>query len=119
MTKKEYLVQVTEREIEQEKVSEVEKLYKAKLPDTVQKIVSYAGKSIFFDDGVRTLSYDEIVDAEKDLHVNFSENGIIPLFDNGENDFIVYHLHDQVWSMFNIIDESIFMKRTSLEMLLK
>ena len=42
----------------------------------------------------------------------------IPLIDCGENDFIVYHFVDKIWSKFNIIDETVF-KKNSLKELLK
>ena len=61
------------------------------------------------------LSYAEIVDAEKQLHVAFKDKGMIPLIDCGENDFIVYHFEKEIWSKFNIVDETVFAKRNSVE----
>ncbi len=118
MTKKEYIQELAGYTVDSVQVTKIEKQYNALLPDMIKKIISNAAESVFFDDGSRVLSFDEIMDAEKDLHVKFSENEIIPLIDNGENDFIVYHLQDNMWSMFNIVDESIFMKKQSLEMLM-
>ena len=56
---------------------------------------------------------------KNDLHVSFRDKEIIPLIDCGENDFIVYHFMDKIWSKFNIIDETVFKKKNSLEELLK
>ena len=110
MTKKEYLEQLSKKEIESKKVAKVQEIYGMEFPEIVNKIISNSNESIFFDDDCRMLSFDEIVDAEKDLHVDFKGKGIIPLVDCGENDFVVYHFKDGIWSKFNIIDKTIFKK---------
>lgn len=119
MEKKDYLSKVGEAKIDPKKVEKVNKLYGGAMPDIIQRIVSYGQESVFFDDGVRILSYEEIIDAEKDLHIEFARKGIIPIADCGENDFIVYHFKDNIWSKFNIVDESVFKKKKSIEELLK
>lgn len=119
MEKKEYLLKVRQAEIDSEKVEKVTKLYGAEMPDIIQRIVSYGQEAVFFDDGVRVLAYEEIIDAEKDLHIEFAKKGVIPIADCGENDFIVYHFNDNIWSKFNIVDESVFKKKKSIEELLK
>jgi putative inositol monophosphatase len=119
MEKREYLDKVEQAAINSDKVEKVTKLYGAEMPDIIQRILSSAEEAVFFDDGVRILSYDEIVDAEKDLHIEFARKGIIPIADCGENDFIVYHFRDDIWSKFNIVDESVFKKKKSIEELLK
>lgn len=113
MTKKEYLSSVEACKINEAKIEEVEKVYH-KIPDFVKKMLSYSADSIFFDDGYRTLSMAEIMDAEKDLHINFVEKNMIPVADCGENDFIVYHSDTGIWSKFNIVDESVFKRKNSL-----
>ncbi len=119
MTKKEYLQRLAAIKVNSKKVKKVETSYGTELPEIIRKIVTSADETIFFDDGFRILSLDEICDAEKDLHVNFKEKGIIPLADCGENDFIVYHFEDEIWSKFNIIDETVFKKKSGFEELLK
>lgn len=118
MTAKEYLGSLESLKLEKEKVDRIESLYADNLPEIIQKIVSNSREAVFFDDDSRVLSYDEIVDAEKDLHVSFKDKGILPLVDCGDNDFIVYHFADKTWSKFNITDETIFRKKNSLEELL-
>ena len=59
---------------------------------------------MFFDDDWRTLSVNEILDASKDLHVDFEKQLLLPIVDVGDNDFIVYHAEDGTWSKFNIIE---------------
>lgn len=118
MTKKEYLLLLEKGSINSSRIQEVQKIYKNELPEIIKKIVSYSENSIFFDDGYRVLSFQEIIDAEHDLHIGFAEMNIIPIMDCGENDFIVYHLKSNMWSKFNIIDESVFKKKTELNELL-
>ena len=119
MTKKEYIEQLSTKQIDEKKVEQIRSIYEPKLSETVKKIISNADESIFFDDEYRMLSYQEIVDAQADLHVDFKKKGLIPVADCGENDFIVYHMADNSWSKFNIIDETVFKKRNLLEELLK
>lgn len=119
MTGKEYLSSLAEVKADKEKTDMIVALYTDNLPEIILKIIANAKEPVFLDDGSRVLSYDEIVDAEKDLHVAFKDKGIIPLVDCGENDFIVYHFLDNVWSKFNIVDETVFKKKSSLEELMK
>jgi hypothetical protein len=119
MDKQEYLIKISKTEIDEEKVKKVSQKYGANLPDILKKIISNADTSEFFDDGSRILSFDEIMDAENDLHVAFASNGMIPFADCGENDFLVYHFYNDIWSKFNIIDESVFKKKPKIEDLLK
>lgn len=118
MTKKEYIQQLASVKINMEKVSKVANIYGKDLPEAVQEIVSASEESIFFDDNSRILAFDEILDAEQDLHVDFKAKGMIPLADCGENDFIVYNIGEKNWSKFNIVDEVSFKKKESLEELL-
>lgn len=119
MTGKEYLSSLASVKPDKKKTDRIAALYVDGLPEIILKIASSAKEPVFLDDDSRVLSYDEIVDAEKDLHISFKDKGIIPLVDCGENDFIVYHFTDKIWSKFNIIDETIFKKKKSLEELLK
>lgn len=119
MTKKEYVAQLPAKKTDEKKVSKVQDIYGTEIPDIVKKIISNNDESIFFDDDYRILSYQEVVDAETDLHVDFKAKGVIPLADCGENDFIVYHFNDGIWSKFNIIDETVFKKKNTIEELLK
>lgn len=119
MTKKEYLEKISEKEINAEKVDKIQKAYGSAFSKMVQKIISNSEETVFFDDGYRILSYNEIFNAENELHVDFKNKGILPIADCGENDFIVYHFLDGIWSKFNIIDETVFKKKDGLDGLLK
>ena len=115
MNRVDYIKELDKFKIDLKKVEIVEKKYTASLSEVVKKIISNSEESVFFDDDYRILSFDEIVDAENDLHVDFAEKGIIPIADCGENDFIVCHFNDDFWSKFNIIDETVFKKKNTFE----
>lgn len=119
MTEKEYLEQIEKKAVDDSKVQKVEAVYGDVLPELIRIIISNNNEPEFFDNGVRILAYNEIIDAEKDLHVDFKKKGIIPVADCGENNFVVYHFAEKIWSKFNIIDETVFKKKDCLEVLLK
>ena len=105
-------------QVERGKVEQLERQYGFPFPEIVAKVISRAAESIFFDDDGTILSFDEMVDAEADLHVSFSKLGLFSRADTGENDFIVYHAEDGSYSLFNIVDECAFRKRDSLDAML-
>lgn len=118
MTGEAYLNGIPEMKTDVNKVKKIQEVYETVLPDTIQKILSNNDEPVFLDSGIRILSFDEIVAAEEELHTDFKTRGILPLADCGENDFIVYHFKEQVWSKFNINDEIIFKRRKELKELL-
>ena len=118
MTRKEYIVAISKCDIDSDIISPIESVYGCSLPVAIKRMLSYSRESVFFDDDYRTLSVAEILDAEKDLHVDFGALRMIPVIDWGENDFIVYHTAEGNWSKFNIIEECVFKKRATLDELL-
>lgn len=119
MTKKEYFNQIMTKEINVSRVERVQEVYATIFPEFIQKIISNNEETVFFDDENRLLSFEEIIDAESDLHVDFKLKGIIPLVDCGDNDFIVYHFRDDIWSKFNIVDEIVFKRKNKFDDLLE
>ena len=114
MTRKEYFDRLESVAVDKEKVGIVNELYGTELPEILQKIVSTADEPGFLGDGLRILSFDEVINAESYLHVDFKGKKVIPVADCGENDFVVYHFDDSTWSKFNITDEIVFKIRTSI-----
>lgn len=110
MTKAEYLSVAMKRAVDSEKVKTVKSVYGDVKNQAVRKLISQADETVFLDGDWRALSYSEILDAETDLHVSFSAQSLLPLFDCGDNDFVVYHLTEDNWSKFNIVDETVFSK---------
>lgn len=117
MKTNEYLNSINNMKIDNSKVSIIEKTYAPISSDEVKKIISNCDDTLFIND-VRLLTFAEISDAEDELEIAFAEQKILPLFDCGDNDFIVYNLNEYNWSLYNIIDNCIFKTRSSLEELL-
>lgn len=118
MTRKDYLSAVAQSEVNEASIKKIQNQYGKTFPVYVQKVISFSVDSIFFDDGYRTLSLTEIINADRDLHVDFTGRKIIPVIDCGDNDFIIYHIQTNSWSKFNIVDELSFKEKSSLSELL-
>lgn len=120
MNKNDFIQELQNQKIDDRKVKQIEDLYKCNISDEVKQIVSNCDETIFFDDDdSRVLSFDEILDAEEDLHVEFIKKKMLPLFDCLDNDFIVYKTDTHTWTRFNIVDEIDFDEADSLEELLE
>lgn len=119
MNGNEYLKSLTGVEVSKNVSEMIASVYADNLPEVVLKIASNAKETLFLADDNRILSFDEIINAEQDLHIDFKDKGIIPLIDCGENDFIVYHFEDNFWSKYNIVDETVFKKVDKLEEIFK
>lgn len=63
---------------------------------------------IFFAESKRLLSKDEIENFEEQCECKI--NDYIPLIDTHDNDFIVYDSINNVFGVFNIVDEIFFEK---------
>ena len=111
MTRKQYIEQLKITPINNKVVDLIKNAYGQELPVELQQMVSFSQESIFFDDEYRTLSIEEILEAQTDLHVDFEGQSIVPVADCGENDFIVYHINDKIWSKYNIIDGISYKRR--------
>lgn len=119
ITTKEYLQKIDNCKIDESKMRQIEKIY-GPIIDDIKRILSLSSRSIFFSDkdGYRTLSIGEIIDASKDLHIDFKKEKIIPIIDCGDNDFIVFHLDTKTYSKYNIVDKTIFKEKSQLKNLL-
>ena len=104
-------------DIDAQKISELEFLYNCNIADDVAKrVISYTTNTPrFMENNIRLLSYNEIRDAEQDLHVNFIARKLLPLFDCSDNNFIVYNLTNNTWSYFNIVDQITYGESNTLE----
>ncbi len=118
MNIEEFIDEIDTISIKPEVTSEIEATYGMELPNLIKKILSFDSNGYFFGDNKRLLSFVEINTADEDLHVEFISMKIIPLFDTGDNDFIVYSSEDEKWELFNIIDKCAFYKSPELKELL-
>lgn len=98
-------------------VDKVQTKYQCNLNDYIKKSISLYPNGEFFesDDILRLLSVDEIMSAKEELHVDFINKKIIPMFDIGENNFIVYNYSTMKWGKFNIIDEIFYNENELIE----
>jgi hypothetical protein len=101
-------------------VQDIEKIYNSKLSETVKRILSLTKETSFYEDKplLRGLSKSEILNADDDLSVGFQDMGLLPIFDIGDNDFIVYSISENLWCLFNIVDEIVFKNAKELSELL-
>lgn len=120
ITTKEFLLKIKTVKINESKIRQIEKIY-GSIPKEVQKIISSSSRTIFFSnkDGYRTLSISEIIDAEKDMQINFVKEKMIPIIDCSDNDFIVFHTDTKTWSKYNVDDDRIYKETHKFEDLLK
>ena len=107
MKLKDTLGKLTNVQVDNDFIAQLEKMYSIVLPDEVRRIVSISKDTVSYDDFslLRGLSRSEINDASADMSVDFISKGILPLFDAGDNDYIVYNIAEKVWYKFNIVDE--------------
>ena len=101
-------------------VAQLDKMYGVSLPDEVRKIVSISTETVFYDDFslLRGLSHAEILSASSDMSVDFIGKHLLPLFDVGDNDYIVFATAEKTWYRFNIVDEVEFDKAENLSVYL-
>ncbi len=116
MNFKDTLSKITALPIDSLFISKVEDLYKTSIPEDVKRMLSISKDAVFYDDAplLRRLSNKEILNASSDMAVDFLEKHILPVFDVGDNDYIVYDLEKKCWYKFNIVDEIKFSKANSV-----
>jgi len=109
------------REIEGQSVNvqfadKLEEIYGTQIIEYVKKLFSVSSGGVFFEsaDILRLLSHKEILDATKELNVDFIGLQIIPIFDTGDNDYIVFDIENNSWCKFNIVDSVKYKHRSSL-----
>lgn len=99
-----------------DKIDKIKALYSVELPSQVESVVSALDETLFFenDSFVRLLSLQEVLEAETDMNVELVYNGILPLFDLGDNDYLSFDFTKGMWCKFNIVDELGFSYKSSL-----
>lgn len=97
-------------------LAKIEAKYSCPLPLEINIILSIKDRFIDVNENrvLRIMNADEILNANKELHVDFIEKGFIPIVDMFDNDFLVFSIHDLKYYTFNINDESIFNQYESM-----
>ena len=116
MNLKDTLSRIVSLPIDNSFVSKVENLYRTSISDDVKRVLSISKEAAFYDDVslLRGLSNAEVLNASTDMAVDFLSKHLLPIFDIGDNDYIVYDLAEKCWHKFNIVDEVKFSKANSL-----
>lgn len=116
MDRKDFLESLAKVVVDNELVSNIQKVYGVVFPEEVQQLVSFDRHGAFVDGDkfCRLLAFDEIVNAKEELHVDFVQHAIVPLFDIGDNNFVVFNFRKGCWNKFNIVDEIIYGEKALL-----
>ena len=103
-------------EIDKASISEIETLYKATLPAEVKKIISLNQNGVSYDDKsvFNGLSANAILNAYNDLYVDFVDLQLVPLFDIGDSEYIVYNLKKRCYAIYDISDDDEYSEETDL-----
>lgn len=99
-------------------INEIEKKYECKLPNLIKKLISISKNPTFVEGEKRILSFEEILYASEDLHVDFFKYSLLPLIDCFDNDFLCYNMKENVYCYLNITDFTIFNKKKYLKITL-
>jgi len=113
---KEALKELDKVEIDNSLISEIENLYEVELPDELKKIISLNKEGVLYNDMeyLQGLSSEDILDESDDFASECTELDLLPLFDIGENIYIVYNLQKNCWSKFNSSEEDLFEETQNL-----
>ena len=103
-------------EIDKESISEIEALYKTVLPTGVKKAISLNKDGVSYDDKsvFNGLSANAILNAYNDLYVDFVGLQLVPLFDIGDSEYIVYNLKKRCYAIYDISDDDEYSEESDL-----
>ena len=106
---KDFLADIKKVKVDENIKNSMFEVYGEYVPEEILAILSYTSKPELFDDNEsRTLSLREILQAEKLFKIPFASAKYVPIIDKGNNDFIIYNGEKKKWSMYNILEESVF-----------
>jgi len=114
MNKQEFLATALKCEINDDRLKQVESLYKVNVNEIVAKIISFADTVDFFDEERRALSYDEIINASSYFEIDVVDLGIIPLIDVYDCSYLVYLTKEDKWARFSTVDKIVYMKKVDI-----
>lgn len=115
MTKKEYIKGIKECDVVSDRVTAINSIYNSEISGILANVISFADSIDFFDEERRALSFKEICNPKKYLCFDFVSIGLVPVIDSYDNTYIVYIISEDKWAKFNIVDETLFKKKKSLE----
>jgi len=103
-------------EIDKESINEIESLYKTKLSTEVKKVISLNKDGVSYDDKsiFNGLSTNAIINAYNDLYVDFVGLQLLPLFEIGDSEYIVYNLKRRCYAIYDISDDDEYSEESDL-----
>jgi len=110
------LAKLDKVEIDKAIISEIEALYKTKFPNEVQKVISLNQDGVSYDDKsvFNGLSANAILNAYNDLYIDFVSLNLLPLFNIGDSEYIVYDLKKRCYALYDISEDDEYSEETNL-----
>ena len=110
------LAKLDKVEIDKAIISEIEELYKTKFSTELGKIISLNKNGVSYDDksAFNGLSANAILSAYDDLYIDFVGLNLVPLFDIGDNEYIVYDLKKRCYALYDISDDDEYSEESDL-----
>jgi len=97
-------------------IGEIETLYKAKFPNELQKVISLNKDGVSYDDKsvFNGLSAKAILNAYNDLYIDFVSLNLVPLFNIGDSEYIVYDLNKKCYALYDISEDDEYSEQSDL-----
>ena len=110
------LAKLEKVEIDKESISEIEALYKTKFSNELQKVISLNKDGVSYDEKsvFNGLSANAILNAYNDLYIDFVSLNLVPLFDIGDNEYIVYNTKKRCYALYDISDDDEYREASDL-----
>jgi len=108
---KDFIQQLDQIQVDEFAVQALNEHFQCQLPQEAQKVVSFQTEGFFFDDsiGYHLLSLKQILQASRELQVDFQFIRLMPVMDISSNDFICFDYSLNTWCVYNIVDETRFL----------
>jgi hypothetical protein len=98
--------------VNEEFLTKVESVYSCELPEIMKHILSIDPNVAYDDrDDLFKLENNMILEASKEMNSDFVGHNLLPIFDRFDNDYICYDYANNVWCMFNTVDDLTFNKQ--------
>jgi lambda repressor-like predicted transcriptional regulator len=103
-------------EIDKAVISGIEALYKTKFSNEVQKVISLNKDGVSYDDKsvFNGLSAKAILNAYNDLYIDFVSLQLVPLFDIGDSEYIVFNLKKRCYALYDISEDNVYSEESDL-----
>jgi len=110
------LARLDKVEIDKDSITEIEALYKTKLSGELKKVISLNKDGVSYDDKsvFNGLSAKAILNAYNDLYVDFVSLQLLPLFEIGDSEYIVYNFAKRRYAIYDISDDDEYSEESDL-----